>query len=205
MQKENICITAWMDKKTVSVISTNCHPTEMSVFRKKDGTQELVKCPAPIVEYNKYMRGVDHGDQLRAYHLCRSKCRKFYKYIFWFLVDVAVTNSYIFFRNYCASTLPLKNTKEFRLNLANNLIGSYNSRKRPGRAHNVCKSLSILHFPITQAHQSGTHKTKQMRCQRCKEMGCRGQTKWQCKECDVWLCHTGQMETDCFYKWHQNL
>ena len=194
-----------MDKKPVNVISTNCLHIESSVHRKqKDRSKQVVRCPASVAAYNTFMRGVDHGDQLRAYHLCRSKCRKFYKYIFWFLVDVAVVNSFILFQHYCASTLTFSTTKDFRLHLADELIGTYNSRKRPGRGHNVCKPLSLLHFPVTEQHDSGAHRFRQMRCIRCKESGVRGQTKWKCQDCDVWLCHTGQTETDCFYKWHQD-
>ena len=41
------------------------------------------------------MGGVDRGDQLRGYYSCRSKSRKFYKYIFYFLLDTTITNAYI--------------------------------------------------------------------------------------------------------------
>ena len=41
------------------------------------------------------MGGVDRGDQLRGYYHVRLKCVKNYKYIFWFLFEVAVTNAYI--------------------------------------------------------------------------------------------------------------
>ena len=41
------------------------------------------------------MGGVDQNDQLRGYYNVRLKCRKYYKYIFWFLFDLAITNSYI--------------------------------------------------------------------------------------------------------------
>ena len=41
------------------------------------------------------MGGVDDNDQLRGYYHVRLKCRKLYKYIFWFLFDVAIVNSFI--------------------------------------------------------------------------------------------------------------
>lgn len=46
------------------------------------------------------MGGVDRGDQLRQYYHLRLKSRKFYKYIFWFLVDVSITNTYILHKAY---------------------------------------------------------------------------------------------------------
>ena len=42
-----------------------------------------------MVDYNTFMGGVDRGDQVRGYYSCRTKCRKFYKYTFHFLLDVA--------------------------------------------------------------------------------------------------------------------
>ena len=48
-----------------------------------------------IISYKKFMGGVDRGNQLRGYYSCRTKSRKFYKYIFTFLLDVAITNSFL--------------------------------------------------------------------------------------------------------------
>ena len=42
---------------------------------------------------NKYMGGVDKNDQLREYYHVRLKSRKYYKYLFWMLFDVAITNA----------------------------------------------------------------------------------------------------------------
>ena len=46
------------------------------------------------------MGGVDRGDQLRGYYCCRTKSRKFYKYIFYFLLDVAITNAFILMKKH---------------------------------------------------------------------------------------------------------
>ena len=61
----------------------------------RDGLRVSVQCPDAVVLYNQYMAGVDKGDQYRQYYRVRTKCIKNYKYIFWFLFDVAITNSYI--------------------------------------------------------------------------------------------------------------
>ena len=97
--------SAWLDKKVVMVMSTSCQdPTlELTVSRQlSDGSKIEVPCPSSISEYNTYMRGVDRGDQIRGYYKTRTKCRKFYKYIFWFLFDTAITNSYVLHKNYRA-------------------------------------------------------------------------------------------------------
>ena len=72
------------------------------------------------------MGGVDRGDQLRGYYNCKVKSRKFYKYIFYFLLDVSITNAFILYKNFRSS--PTFNTiKKFRLQLARELIGGYTS------------------------------------------------------------------------------
>ena len=49
------------------------------------------------------MGGVDKGAQLHSYYRVRLKSRKYYKYTFWFLFDVAITNAYIL-SNYTPTT-----------------------------------------------------------------------------------------------------
>ena len=94
-----------------------------------------MSCPDNIIHYNKYMGGVDRGDQLRGYYLCRTKSRKFYKYIFYFLFDVAITNAYILYKHFHSHpSKSLLFVKDFRLQLAKELIGSYCSRRVPGRS-----------------------------------------------------------------------
>ena len=96
-QHKNLTSSAWQDNKTATVAATSCDPTvQEQVSRKqKDGTSIPVKSPQSVVLYNKYMGGVDHNDQLRGYYHVRLKCRKYYKYIFWSMFDLAVTNAYI--------------------------------------------------------------------------------------------------------------
>ena len=87
--------SAWMDRKTVMVMSTNGQPSSSGTVTRKqrDGSTIEVPCPESIISYNKFMGGVDR-DQLRGYYSCRSRSRKFYKYIF--LFDVAITNATFF-------------------------------------------------------------------------------------------------------------
>ena len=72
VQKGKVSATAWLNRKVVTVMSTNCQPDDSgSVLRRmQDGSQIPVPCPQSIILYNTYMGGVDRGDQLRGYNHC---------------------------------------------------------------------------------------------------------------------------------------
>ena len=41
------------------------------------------------------------------------------------------------------------------------------------------------------------------RCAHCNSSHRRKDTTWFCRECEVWLCHNGDLHGDCFLQWHQ--
>ena len=133
--------------------SWSCHPTasqlewELSSEGNKMGLgyQSLVLSPSSAT-MNTW--GMYHGDQLRGYYSCRTKSRKFYKYIFTFLLDVAITNAFILMKHYCPSC-PFANIKSFRLQLAKELMAEYCSCCRRGRGGTVIRPLPYRHFSIT--------------------------------------------------------
>ena len=107
------------------------------------------------------MGGVDRNDQLRQYYAVPTKC---HKYIFWFLFEVAVTNSNILHSNY--STAPQQPLKEYRLELAKGLIGDFCTKKRHSRHPAPLTNLTLLHFPMTTKHPV-TSTTLRNRCWYC--------------------------------------
>ena len=105
-QSGNLVATAWKDNKVVNVASTLSDPSETTSVdrRQKDGTRISVCCPLCVLLYNMYMGGVDEADQLRGYYHVRLKCTKNYKYVFWFMFDVATTNSFILYSRFSVTT-----------------------------------------------------------------------------------------------------
>ena len=182
---------------------SNAQPSATSsvLRRQKDHTRTPVTCPESILLYNKYMGGVDRGDQLRGYYSCRTKSRKFYKYVFYFLYDVAVTNAYILQKNFCPEST-YRRMKEFRLQLARELIGDYSTRRRAGRRPTLITTLPLRHFPVRVHGESQSAKFRRGRCAHCKATHCRKDSTWFCRECQVWLCHDGDHQGDCFLQWH---
>ena len=147
-------VTLWQGTKTVSVLSTNCQPhSETPVSRWQNGARIDVPCPEAIRQYNQLMSGVDTNEELRGYYAARTKSTKYYKYIFWFLFDVAIINSFILYQQVPA--VGKMTLKEFRVELARQLTGSYNShkyRERPS-THNTSSQRHKMHVPH-YPHQS---------------------------------------------------
>jgi hypothetical protein len=197
---KSISVSLWQDNRPVIVASSNTDPQSSSIVqrRQRDGSRKTLTCPTSIEVYNKYMGGVDLNDQLRGYYSVRLKGRKFYKYIWWFVFDVAVTNSFILFKHY--SDINLTSVKDFRSTLAKELIGKYNGRKKAGRPSTTMiqtPSISFDHFP--------KQKEKRSRCYQCyHEKKKRHDTSWHCDTCDKYLCHNGK-DDDCFVQYHKQI
>ena len=147
-----------------------------------------------------HMGGVDKNDQLRQYYHVRLKSRKFYRYIFWFLFEVCMANTYILHQHYSgAARQPLK---EFRLEVARGLIGDYNSRKRAGRSSLPPTVLPLRHFPV-KFTEGPEERWVRRRCWYCQNKhNRRRDTTWYCRDCQLHLCHTGIPTSDCFLKHH---
>ena len=204
MQSDNIMASAWLDRKVVNMMATGCDATKVGTVlrRQKDGSRKEVSTTTTCIQYNKYMGGVDLGDQLRGYYQSRFKSRKFYKYIANFLFGVAVTNSFILYR----LNHPGKKSciKTFREELALQLVGDYCTRQKIGRCGGqYLPQLAIQHFPRKPATTIGDRKRG--KCTFClQQKKNRRDTQWFCAECKVWLCHTG-ISDDCFLKWHSRV
>ena len=120
-QSGNLTATIWKDKRVVSVLSTLSQPADtVEVIRRERNNSVSITCPTAITTYNAQMAGVDVGDQIRKYYSVRLKCNKNYKYIFWFLFDVSITNAFLLSK-YCVSVPPsleFTRLKQFRVSLA---------------------------------------------------------------------------------------
>ena len=80
-QRGNLVASLWMDKKPVNMLSTlaQADVARTAQRKQKDGSRISVQCTDAVVLYNKYMAGVDKGDQMRQYYRVRTKCTKYYK------------------------------------------------------------------------------------------------------------------------------
>ena len=151
VQYGNLTVYLWQDTKPVIVISSNTNATDKTTVTRKqhDGSTIQIDCPQAICNYNKFMGGVDLNDQIRNYYTYHIKSRKSYRYIFFFLFHLSITNAFILAKQH-SSTISVRNIKQFRQQLAMELIGTYQSRKRarnPTATSSAIKRPTLLHFP----------------------------------------------------------
>ena len=118
-QDGNVSVCVWQDTWPVTFMSSGHNPAHMKSItrRKADGSVIDVDCPLSITDYSQFMGGVDRGDQYRKYYHVRVKSRKSYKYIFWFLFEICVLNSFILSR-YSPCTTSTPTYLSFRKQLA---------------------------------------------------------------------------------------
>ncbi len=158
--------------------------------------------------YNQYMNGVDHSDQIRSYYSHRLKSRKYYMYLFFFVFECCITNAFVLQKQYRSA--PIKTTKQYRLLLAEKLIGAYTSRHRYGLPQVIQDTALLKSLPPRKrkmAEQTGVHfpiKTNSGRCNYCWYKGMRHESSIKCRQCKVRLCVASRDDDgiSCFEKYH---
>ncbi|KAL8610955.1 hypothetical protein ACOMHN_042571 [Nucella lapillus] len=100
-QKGGMHVVAWCEKKRkVCVLSTanNIDNTEITRPGKRGQPAQTYPKPVAIQQYTDHFNAVDKNDQMRSYYGIANKARKFWKYIFWFIVDVSMINAFVLYK-----------------------------------------------------------------------------------------------------------
>ena len=98
MTKGPLLATLWNDKRRVSILSTNAPAAITTVERRVKGGTTTINIPASVLDYNGNMFGVDLADQLRSYYTVGRSGVKWWRYVFWFVVQLSLVNSWNLFR-----------------------------------------------------------------------------------------------------------
>ena len=201
----------WKDKRCVSTISTvHAGHDHVQVQRKtkQNGQFQMVQVDQPqaIADYNRSMGGVDLFDQHIATYRILRRARKFWKSLFFDLVDLSTVNAYLMFELWMkANPGAIKRPRhhrhnDFRTRLIRQLAGIPDNAPPPIRtyrgktaAHNGEESAAAMHLPKFLARKKN--------CRNCREVdGAQRQCVSICRNCNVPL-HTNHRE--CFLKYHE--
>ena len=120
----------WQDKRQVVALSTYHDATVETYQRKSKGGQviDVVK-PTLIIDYNKQMGGVDRADQLCTSYNFARKSVKWWRKLFFWLLETAIVNSYILFNKQRSRGEQLTHLK-YRRQLIMQLVGDVRNRQR---------------------------------------------------------------------------
>ena len=202
----------WKDKKDVAMLST-IHNSSMQDVVTRQG---VVKKPKVVCEYNFTMGGVDKVDQqLVDYPITRKRGKKYYKKVFFHLMDLAVWNAYIIYKKALEqSTSPGQNRPMTHLKFCHQIIrdiiakfGCHLPQKRsPGRPSTSEGSLLQYtpggHFPM-EVPPTEKKRNPLRKCHVCSRKRdhtgkpIRKETRYMCKSCKVPLC-----VVPCFENYH---
>ncbi|XP_066926570.1 piggyBac transposable element-derived protein 4-like [Clytia hemisphaerica] len=100
--KPNLALQ-WKDNKAVTMLSTIHNANEFVMVKRKEKVEDKwesidVKQPKVISEYKSYMNGVDKSDQILSSNNLLRKCLRWWKTLFFHLIDIAIVNSFILFQ-----------------------------------------------------------------------------------------------------------
>ncbi|KAF0688035.1 piggyBac transposable element-derived protein 4-like, partial [Aphis craccivora] len=91
---DGICVFKWKDKREVLGLSTEWKADLENVKNRKGDEKEK---PVPIINYNKFMSGVDRQDQMLSYYPCERKTLRWYKKVFIHITQQLLLNAYFLY------------------------------------------------------------------------------------------------------------
>lgn len=119
-RNEKLLCIKYHDKRDVHMLST-IHQATVSVLDKTDRrTQEPIVKPTCVVDYCSLMGGVDLSDQINQYYSCLRKTSKWYKKLFFYLMNLCVKNAFILYKKFGNGTK--KEHNAFRTYIVNSII-----------------------------------------------------------------------------------
>ncbi|XP_041971703.1 piggyBac transposable element-derived protein 4-like [Aricia agestis] len=206
----DVTVLSWQDKKRITMIST-CHgsSTALSTVSSRPSSRKVPLVPQVMLDYNKFMRGIDVKDQmLEPYLLERKRCKKWCMKLFKRFLSVSILNSRILLQS---STQKNIDDLAFRLELVDHILMNHLSHCPQSRRFTVSSSRSTHHQPsrfILSTHwpvllepterSLACNRKSWKRCFVCLKNGNKNQkTSYCCESCRVPLCIK-----DCFKAYH---
>jgi hypothetical protein len=193
------------------LVASNFHGSEEGCVKRtqKDGTKLKVSAPMSVVDYNKYMGGVDQADRLRAVYGVDRRSKKWWHRLFWGILDMAFVNSYVIFSDIREKMSLL----EYRRSVAMGLITQKRCATSKRRSIDVPNNGSLkkrrghgYSIPAdVRLSNRGAHwvifDNVRGRCEVCSKQGVQSKPYSKCSTCKVSLCCNAAK--NCFLEFHQ--
>lgn len=198
-RKGEILLEVWKNykKKVVKMISTIHNSSMIETGKINYKTGNPINKPATVMDYNKYMSGVDLADQYLSYYPIFRKSMKWTKKVMFYLMHCAMFNSFRVYQH--LNPDKKKKFHDYMLEIAKSWIESEPNQSddpdvidvnRPSTStraphfdpvNRLSKSMKD-HHPI-QIRENG--KILRRRCRVCSKHGIRKETSYMCQSCKV--------------------
>jgi hypothetical protein len=182
MQRGDVTLCAWRDKKLVLLLYNHCDPTQLTSMQRwsEDGDIYELGCPQAIRDYFHHARAVDVINQLHYSYLPGRKSRRCWTRLVWWLIDICILNAFRLWQ----VQHPDESHLTFRMRLAHELMECLPPDRRPQRA---------AHPPPGGASPAREHYTTLLPSTGdCKQCSSRAQrrvrSQYGCAKCGVHLC-----------------
>lgn len=178
-EKESLMLLKYKDKRSLSVLSTikELSLVNTNVYDKKEKEIKNITKPTIILNYSKYMRGVDLNNQLCAYYKFDNRVHKWWKVVFMHGLHITITNSFIIYNTFGKKDMT---HKEFLLSIIYSLLENHSFMDK------TKIDLDLEKF--------FTAKKTQQVCKDCKKKKEKTSTKFFCIICDKAICKKCRFE-----------
>ena len=148
-----------------------------------------------VHHYNQHMMGVDRMDQMMAYYSFQRKSIKWWRKVFFWLLEVVVNNAHVLYKTHTSSTRKLT-LKEFRRELAVQLChGVVREDSATYQRHDQSvERLRGRHFP--------DKARKRRDCRVCSKRGSAGERKLVNTFCNTCTDKPALCVGECFRLYH---
>ena len=189
-RSNNLVACAWHDTKRVTFLSTihtnNTIDKRLRTRRDPTGFRQIEK-PVIADRYNANMEGVDLYDQMLGSYSYSHKVQKWYHAIFHNIMETALVNGYIVYRESREEADKILSTVNFRKSVIDGLLETFDRKTIQQCTHvpNEYTRLKERHF--IKRYDNPKYKPD---CKVCGSMRprLRKQTSFYCLECDTPLC-----------------
>lgn len=195
---DNITVLRWKDNKAVHTISTyaGSQPEDIAKrWDRKNKKEVLVERPFAIQQYNMFMGGVDLMDRMISYYPHGFKNKKWYLRMFFHLLNMAIVNSWILYRQKVDKEFPLLN---FKAAVATSLLnlGTVEKVKRgrqgPSFSPPPLKKRALApRAPLEFRYDGEDHYPEKINvpnAPRCHYRNCKSRTRFKCWKCKEPVC-----------------
>ena len=184
-------------KKPLIMLSSSCVHDSVTV-RSRRTTQRK---PLVVDKYNHSMNGVDRADQYTVYYSFVRRSVKWWRKVFFWVMEVAVVNSYILYK---CSTVRAMSHREYRYSIIRSLATSYVQSAPPrvlGRRRENPRSSRSGDPERLNRQPHFLERATQRDCVVCSNQmgGSRHRTTYVCKTCPS---HPPLCPAACFERYH---